>query len=54
MILFGGDGPLFFNYDRAHTCSKTWIWHVLFLNNIIPWTEVDGCMTWTWYIASEV
>jgi peptidoglycan/LPS O-acetylase OafA/YrhL len=37
MVLFGGDGPLFFNYERNHDCSESWMLHVLFVNNIFPW-----------------
>lgn len=37
LVLFGGDGPLFFLYDDMTECSKYWIWHLLFLNNLIPW-----------------
>jgi peptidoglycan/LPS O-acetylase OafA/YrhL len=37
LVLFGGDGPMFFMYNTACECSKYWIWHLTFLNNVIPW-----------------
>jgi len=54
MLLFGGGGPLFFNYEKNHNCSDTWMWHALFVNNLIPWRKLDGCMTWTWYLACDI
>lgn len=48
-----GTGPLFFEYAQ-NTCDENWIWHLLFLNNIIPWEKHDKCMNWTWYLACEM
>ena len=53
LVLFGGDGPMFFLYDSAIECSKTWYLHLLFINNIIPWKTFDSCMHWTWYLAND-
>jgi len=52
--LFGGEGPLFFEYQNMNECSEHWIWHVTFLNNIVPWGGRDNCMSWTWYLACEM
>ena len=30
------------------------MWHLSFLNNIIPWQGDDNCMNWTWFIACEM
>lgn len=54
LVLYGGDGPMFFMYDTMTECSKYWFWHLLFLNNIIPWKAMDNCMHWTWYIANDM
>lgn len=53
IVLFGGDGPLFFGYSSMSKCDDNWIWHILMVNNLIPWNSTDGCMNWTWYIACE-
>lgn len=54
MVLLGGDGPMFFGYDHISKCSSTWVWHVSFLNNIIPWKDLDGCANWTWFVACDL
>ena len=54
IVLFGGEGPLFFEYENSHTCEKHWIWHLTFLNNFIPWKGDDTCMNWTWFLACEM
>ena len=54
MVLFGGEGPLFFEYQNYGQCDSQWLWHLLFVNNLIPWNAIDGCMSWTWYIACEM
>ena len=51
--LFGGDGPLFFWYETMTKCSSSWYWHLLYLNNLIPFSKVDTCMNWTWYLAND-
>ena len=48
-----GTGPLFFAYAQ-NDCDANWIWHLTFLNNIIPWKTRDGCMNWSWYLACEM
>lgn len=53
LVLFGGDGPMFFMYQTLTDCGRHWIFHLLFLNNIIPWKRDDTCMPWTWYIAND-
>lgn len=54
MPLFGGEGPLFFEYENMNECSEHWVWHLTFLNNLIPWKSKDGCMQWTWYLACDM
>jgi hypothetical protein len=54
IVLFGGEGPMFFMYSTMTECSKLWIWHLTFLNNVIPWSKDDTCMPWTWYIANDM
>lgn len=54
MVLFGGDGPMFFQYEEHAQCGKSFIWHMLYLNNIVPWGKRDACMQWTWYLACDV
>lgn len=39
LVLFGGSGPMFFMYSTATECSSFWIWHLTFLNNVIPWNR---------------
>ena len=53
IAIFGGDGPMFFMYGQVNECSKQWIWHLLFLNNMVPWSAKDNCMAWTWYLAND-
>lgn len=54
LVLFGGDGPMFYMYSTLTECSRFWIWHLTFLNNVIPWSSDDTCMPWTWYIANDM
>jgi peptidoglycan/LPS O-acetylase OafA/YrhL len=54
MVLWGGEGPLFFEYSNMSECGTNWVWHMLFLNNLIPWKQRDMCMSWTWFIACEM
>ena len=54
MVLFGGSGPMFFEYEEHAKCGKSFIWHMLWLNNLIPWGARDSCMQWTWYLACDV
>ena len=51
--LFGGDGPLFWKFDESNGCAENWIWHITYLNNLIPWNKKDLCMPWTWYLAND-
>lgn len=53
LVLFGGDGPLFYMYQTTTECSKFWFWHMTFLNNVVPWSDHDTCMPWTWYLAND-
>jgi peptidoglycan/LPS O-acetylase OafA/YrhL len=53
LVLFGGDGPLFHQYQTSTECSKHWFWHVVFLNNVVPWSQQNTCLPWTWYIAND-
>jgi hypothetical protein len=54
IVLWGGEGPLFFEYTNMSACKSNWAWHLLFVNNLIPWRQRDMCMGWTWYIACEM
>ena len=54
MVLMGGDGPMFFGYEHMNHCEKHWMWHMAFLNNIIPWKEANDCVSWTWFIACDL
>lgn len=54
VVLFGGEGPLFFQYDEHAKCQSSFVWHLLFVNNLIPWGARDSCMQWTWYLACDV
>jgi len=54
MVLMGGAGPLFFEYKSMSQCGDNWLYHVLFINNLVPWKQRDMCMGWTWYIACEM
>jgi peptidoglycan/LPS O-acetylase OafA/YrhL len=48
-----GNGPMFFEFSEFAQCNERWYWHLLFLNNIIPWAADDNCMGWTWFIAND-
>lgn len=52
--VIGGSGPRFYQFEAQHGCQNTWFFHVLFLNNFIPWSEVDNCLGQSWYIANDV
>lgn len=52
--LFGGEGPMFSEYENVNECSEHWIWHLTFINNMVPWASRDGCMPWTWYLACDM
>ena len=53
LVIFGGDGPLFYMYETTTQCSNHWLWHLTFLNNLIPWATADTCLPWTWYLAND-
>lgn len=53
LVMFGGEGPMFFMYQTMTDCSKYWFWHLTFLNNLIPFKRDDTCMPWTWYLAND-
>jgi peptidoglycan/LPS O-acetylase OafA/YrhL len=53
LVLYGGEGPMFYMYTSTTECSKYWFWHVIFLNNLIPWSTHDTCLPWTWYLAND-
>lgn len=51
-----GDGPIFWKYwsNGPNSCASYWWTHLLFINNIIPFTpEVDKCLSWSWYIPND-
>lgn len=48
-----GDGPIFFLYNQVSSCESRWFWHLLYVNNLIPWSADDNCMGWTWFIANN-
>jgi peptidoglycan/LPS O-acetylase OafA/YrhL len=54
IVIYGGEGPMFFMYDTNNECSSYWMWHFLFINNFIPWSSHDNCMNWTWYLANDM
>jgi peptidoglycan/LPS O-acetylase OafA/YrhL len=54
VVLCGGEGPLFFEFNNMNNCEDNWLWHLLFVNNLIPWRQRDTCMSWTWYLACEM
>lgn len=33
----GGNGPRFYQFEESHSCSETWLHHLLMVNNMIPW-----------------
>jgi hypothetical protein len=51
--LLGGDGPRFYQYYNENGCGKSWIWHILMVNNILPWGERDYCIEPSWYLAND-
>jgi hypothetical protein len=53
LVLYGGDGPLFYQYHDKTNCQRFWFWHFVFLNNLVPWNEQDTCLPWTWYLAND-
>ena len=52
--IFGGSGPRFYQFEDSHGCGDSWWWHLLFLNNIIPWTQTSKCLEQTWYLANDL
>lgn len=44
---------MFYMYSTMTECSKYWFWHLMFLNNIVPLSAHDTCMSWTWYLAND-
>lgn len=53
LVIFGGNGPLFYMYDSTTQCGNHWLWHLTFLNNLVPWSTADTCLPWTWYLAND-
>ena len=53
LVLYGGSGPLFYQYHSATECQKYWFWHAIFMNNVVPFNEHDTCLPWTWYLAND-
>lgn len=53
LVLYGGDGPLFYQYHENTQCQRYWFYHLTFLNNLIPWSDQDTCLPWTWYLAND-
>jgi hypothetical protein len=49
----GGSGPRFYLFEEKHSCSETWFFHVLMLNNWVPWTGEDFCLSDSWYLAND-
>ena len=45
---------MFFMYTTSSECNSQLLWHIIFLNNIIPWASHDNCMSWTWYLANDM
>lgn len=52
------DGPL---WQRAvgvdsslyENCKENWWTNFFYINNFHPWANLDQCMPWAWYVASE-
>jgi len=53
MPLFGS-GPGFYTIldDMNETCSKYWIYNILFMNNFL--SSNKECMGYTWYLANDM
>lgn len=52
--LLGGAGPRFYMFTQKHGCQETWFYHMLFLNNVIPWADKDYCLNDSWYLANDI
>lgn len=42
--IFGGSGPKFYQFEDNHGCEQTWFWHILYLNNLVPWRQSSKCL----------
>lgn len=51
--LLGGSGPRFYQFEEHHSCGDNWFYHILMINNFIPWNQADYCLTDSWYIAND-
>lgn len=49
----GGDGPRFYQFEEKHSCRETWFFHLLMVNNMVPWRENDFCLSDSWYLAND-
>lgn len=54
IVLFGGTGPRFYQFEQGHGCAKTWALHVFMINNIAPWGSRDYCIEPSWYLANDI
>ena len=52
--LFGSDGPRFFEFEMGHSCGEALIFHLLMLNNLLPWASRDYCIEPSWYLANDI
>jgi len=53
VISLFGDGPNFFMYNEVSQCKNRWFFHLLYINNLIPFVSDDNCMGWTWFLANN-
>lgn len=54
IVLFGGSGPRFYQFEKGHGCENTWIFHILMINNVLPWGQKDYCIEPSWYLANDI
>lgn len=54
VVLFGGTGPRFYQYETGHGCENTWVFHIFMINNILPWGAKDNCISPSWYLANDI
>lgn len=51
-----GSGPGWEYYSgilAVNPCSKYWWSNLLLIQNVVPWSEVDTCVGWGWYLGND-
>ncbi len=38
----------------AASCKKYWWTNFLYINNLFPYAMMDGCISWSWYLANDM